>query len=193
MTNEWDAAADTFDDEPDHGLRSPAVRAAWSALLVSVLPAAPVTVADLGCGTGSLTVLAAGLGHRAVGLDSSAGMLDRARRKAAAHGVVVPLVRGDVERPPFAGGSFDVVLVRHVLWAVRRPAAAVARWIDLLRGPHGLLVLVEGRWSTGAGLSAAECAALVPDGRVRRLDDPALWGGPIGDERYLVTSRTATP
>jgi hypothetical protein len=54
-------------------------------------------------------------------------------------------------------------------------------------------VLVEGRWSTGAGLTARECEQLVlavrADATVTPLTDPVLWGGPIDDERYLVTSR----
>jgi hypothetical protein len=54
-------------------------------------------------------------------------------------------------------------------------------------------VLIEGRWSTGAGISAAECRALVQTVRVEalveRLDDPVLWGRAIDDERYAVLSR----
>jgi len=178
----WDEHAATFDDEPDHGLRDPAVRRAWSRLLVSVLPSAPASIVDLGCGTGSLAALAAGHGHRVLGLDASAAMLRVARAKAPA----LPLVRGDVSRPPFAPGSFDVVLVRHVLWAVPDPAAALARWCGLGRR----LVLIEGRWSTGAGLTAAESVALMRRlgraPRVRPLTDQALWGKPITDERYVL-------
>jgi hypothetical protein len=41
-------------------------------------------------------------------------------------------------------------------------------------------------------LTAAECEALVLDVRreatVRLLDDPALWGRLIEDERYLLVS-----
>ena len=55
-----------------------------------------------------------------------------------------------------------------------------------------LLILVEGRWATGAGITAAECRALVLRHRrgatVTRLDDPALWGRPVNDERYLLVS-----
>ncbi|WP_433043080.1 class I SAM-dependent methyltransferase [Dactylosporangium sp. CS-033363] len=183
----WDAHAATFDDEPDHGLRAPSVRRAWAGLLASVLPAEPAALVDLGCGTGSLTVLAAELGHRVVGLDSSRAMLDQARRKAPA----LHVVQADADRPPLAPGSFDVVLVRHVLWSVPDPSATVERWLQLL-APGGRLVLIEGHWSTGAGIPAATCAALV--GRhasavqVRHLTDEALWGGPIADERYLVTA-----
>ena len=69
------------------------------------------------------------------------------------------------------------------------PSAALRRWIDLLRD-GGRLVLVEGFWHTGTGLTAAQTEALLTGaGReptTYPLDDPVLWGGPIRDERYLV-------
>src|SRR6185503_11553456 len=49
----WDGAAAGFDEAADHGLRDPAVRAAWRALLANLLPPAPAAVLDMGCGTGS--------------------------------------------------------------------------------------------------------------------------------------------
>jgi SAM-dependent methyltransferase len=188
----WDTHAATFDDEPDHGLQDPSVRGAWASLLTSVLPVAPAPVVDLGCGTGSLTMLLAEAGHDVYALDASLKMLEAARRKAAHHSVAVSLIRGDVNRPPFALGSFDAVLVRHVLWAIQDPEATLARWIGLLR-PQGMLILIEGRWDTGAGLSAAECASLVRGhGRkaeLRLLNEDTLWGKTITDERYLLLSR----
>ena len=46
------------------------------------------------------------------------------------------------------------------------------------------LVLVEGRWSTGAGIKADELVhhlqEMVSDIAVRRLTDAALWGSPVG-------------
>ncbi|GAA3670882.1 class I SAM-dependent methyltransferase [Lentzea roselyniae] len=197
VTNEvrdfWDQHAATFDQEPDHGLLDPEVRAAWAATLLPVLPADSASVADLGCGTGSLSVLLAQAGHEVRGVDLSPRMVAAARAKANAAGVSAAFVQGDASRSPYAPASCDVVLARHVLWALPDPAAALKIWVDLLR-PGGLLVLVEGRWSTGAGLTAAECRALVLDVRreadVTRLDDPALWGRPIDDERYLLVSRS---
>lgn len=187
----WDEHAATFDEEADHGLRDPVVRGAWAELLASVLPGAPAAVVDVGCGTGSLAVLLAEAGHRVTGLDSSAGMLAVARAKAAAARVSVPLVYGDASRPPLQRGTFDVVLVRHVLWALPDPQAAVGGWVRLLR-PHGRLVLIEGRWDTGAGLSASECGELVRrQGRtveVRPLPNAALWGRAVTDERFLLLS-----
>jgi hypothetical protein len=53
-------------------------------------------------------------------------------------------------------------------------------------------MLVEGHWSTGAGLTAADCEGLLQPLRheitITELDNPDLWGKPITDERYLVTS-----
>ena len=193
----WDAQAAGFDDEPDHGLRDPAVRAAWAALLAAHLPAAgePLDVVDLGCGTGSLAVLLAEAGHRVRGLDLSPAMVERARAKVASHDLAdrVHLAVGDAAEPPGEPGSADVVLCRHVLWALPDPSAALARWVRLLR-PGGRLLLVEGSWHTGAGLTAGRCRELVLEHRreadVVALTDPALWGGPITDERYLVVSRS---
>ena len=187
----WDARADIFDAEPDHGLRDPAVRSAWSALLGPLLPPTPATVADVGSGTGSLAVLLAGAGYRVQGLDISARMVDVARAKAADAGVDATFRTGDAARPPWPAGTFDVVLVRHVLWAMPDADAALAAWLDLL-APGGRLLLIEGRWHTGAGLTAASATELVRRHRahadVTVLDDAQLWGGPIADERYLVAS-----
>ncbi len=188
---DWDEEAARFDEQPDHGLAGPAVRAAWTALLLPQLPAVPALVADLGCGTGSLSVLLAQAGHTVIGLDRSGPMTRIAQAKAAAAAVPVRFVQGDAADPPCGPASVDVLLARHVLWAMPDPAAAVSRWARLLRR-GGRLVLVEGRWSTGAGLTARDCLALVRRhrtlARLTRLDDPALWGGPVADERYLIVS-----
>lgn len=190
----WDNAAASFDEEADHGLRDPRVRAAWRALLVSLLPRPPARVVDLGCGTGSLSLLLAGEGYAVTGVDFSHAMVRRARAKAAIDpaGRDVGFVEADVADPPLAGASFDVALSRHVLWAMPDPAAALSRWVDLV-APTGCLVLVEGHWSTGAGLTADDTLGLVASvgrrGELRSLPEPAYWGREITDERYAVVVR----
>lgn len=192
----WDAAADTFDDEPDHGLRDPQVRAAWAARLRSWLPTAPSDVLDLGCGTGSLALLAAGDGHRVTAVDRSARMAERAREKLA--GTDARVLVGDAAEPPVPAGAFDVVLVRHVLWALPDPAAALRYWTRLLR-PGGRLVLIEGRWGAPnpAGIAADTLTALAaPLGgsvQVEQLGhEAALWGRAVDDERYAAVVRPVT-
>jgi SAM-dependent methyltransferase len=186
----WDAEAEAFDEAADHGLRDPAVRAAWRSLLVSLVPAAPARVADLGCGTGTLSLLLADEGHAVDGVDFSPAMVTRARAKAEGRRDV-RFVVGDAAAPALDRAAYDVVLCRHVLWALPDPAAALRRWVDLL-APGGRLVLVEGRWFNGAGLSASETVRLVEaTGRpaeLTLLPEPAYWGREITDERYVVRS-----
>lgn len=214
ISSYWDASADNFDDEADHGLRDPQVSAAWARRLAEWMPEPPADVLDLGCGTGSLTLLLARQGHRPVGVDLSPRMIELAGRKLS--GLAVPLIVGDASDPPSwavplmaggpAGGLFDAVLVRHLVWTLPEPEAALRRWLAMLR-PGGRLVLVEGRWqaSGGAytegarglpwlgGVTAARLvAALEPVAeviRVEPLTDPLLWGKEIDDERYVVIGR----
>ncbi|MEV6610413.1 class I SAM-dependent methyltransferase [Kutzneria sp. NPDC051319] len=180
----WDEAAESFDEEPDHGLRDPAVKAAWAALLLPRLPEGRGRIADLGCGTGSVSALFAQAGHEVHGVDRSSRMLEIARTKCDAD-----FRLGDAADPPLDPGVYDVVFARHVLWTL--PAEALERWVGLLK-PGGRLLLVEGRWSTGAGITAEACRELVLRHRKHAelctLDDRALWGGPIADERYLLVS-----
>ncbi len=196
VQQEWDAAAATFDDEPDHGLRDPAARAAWADLLTSLLPTPPSDIADIGCGTGTLSVLLAEAGHRVRALDLAPRMVDLARAKARASGVDVDVVVGDASYPPWRYGSVDAVVARHVVWALPDPADALARWLGLLR-PDGRLVLVEGFWHTGAGLHADDLVGLLDDlgcvSEVVALDDAVLWGAPLHDERYAVVARPGAP
>ena len=170
----WDAEAVTFDEAPDHGLADPETRAAWRELLLAHLPPAPARVADLGCGTGTLSVLLADEGY--VTAMWNLGMAD--------------WVASDPDLP---AGAFDVVLSRHVLWALPDPVAGLRRWCDLL-APGGRLLLVEGRWFNDAGLSAADTESLLSEvdrsAVVRHLPEPVFWGREIDDERYLVLSKS---
>jgi SAM-dependent methyltransferase len=189
----WDVESDVFDDEPHHSLHDPTLRDAWWDVLESVLPPPPAVVADLGCGTGSLSAVAAEMGYDVIGIDVSARMLERARAKAERYGVRPRFAVGDAATPALAPGTLDVVLTRHVVWALDDPAAAIDGWFRLL-APRGTLVLVEGLWHTGSGMTSDDLARLVDRPGVEidvvPLDDPLLWGHPIHDSRYVLTATT---
>ncbi len=108
-------------------------------------------VLDVGCGKGAVTIPAArraGEGGCVHAIDLAAPMLDAAAALARASGLGnVTVARGDAEDPPFAAGTFDVILAGFVIQLLPRPAHAVRRWLALLK-PGGTLGLFLG---PGAG------------------------------------------
>ena len=209
----WDEQSAHFDDEVDHGLGDPAARAAWRAHLQEWLPAPPSRVLDLGCGTGSLSLLAVQDGHRVTGIDLAPTMVEEARRKCS--GYPAEFHEGDAGNPA-VDGPFDAVMARHLLWTLPEPAQALTRWVSLLR-PGGRLVLVEGCWSPVGGSTAdasspyargaeehpwsggvrAETLVEAVDPLVDRVEvvclsrDSLLWGREVDDERFALIARVA--
>jgi 2-polyprenyl-3-methyl-5-hydroxy-6-metoxy-1,4-benzoquinol methylase len=188
----WDELAAAFDDEPDHGLNNPAARRAWMNELAIWLPPDRASVLDVGCGTGTLSLVMAESGHRVTGIDWSPAMIAQAEMKAAVAGLAIDFRVGDAADPQLYPQQFDAILCRHVLWALSEPAKVLRRWAALL-APNGRLILIEGYWHTGGGLHTTEIVAALPpsltDVQVHDLSGrPLLWGGEVADERYVVVA-----
>jgi ubiquinone/menaquinone biosynthesis C-methylase UbiE len=105
------------------------------------------SVLDVGCGTGTLAILAketVGRSGSVCGVDPSAEMVARARSKAARAGVDVRFENAAAQALPFAPSSFDLALatmmLHHLGRAARRDLAA-----ELLRvlRPGGRVLIVE--------------------------------------------------
>ena len=99
------------------------------------------TVGDLGCGTGQVSAALAPFVSRVVGVDSSAAMLQAARKRLKDHGNV-ELRRGDLEALPIDDNRLDAATVMLVLHHVAEPARALADVARVLK-PGGRLVLVD--------------------------------------------------
>ena len=137
----WSGRAAGFDLAPSHNVLTEAQHQAWLDLLREVAGPPPLTVLDVGCGTGFLAMRMAELGHTAVGIDLAEEMLTAAQQKAASSGLPVTFRRGDAEAPPPDGAPYDVILERHVIWTLPQPREAVQAWRAVLK-PGGLLVLI---------------------------------------------------
>ncbi len=113
-------------------------------LVARVLSAGPSTILDLGCGTGTLAVALARSGAAVVGVDGDAGVLERARRKAAAAGVEVDWRAARADAVPLADGAVDAVtctlLLHHLAPAAK--AAALAECFRIL-APGGRLHVAD--------------------------------------------------
>ena len=90
------------------------------ALSLDGIPA--TSVLDVGTGTGVLAEAFAGVGMKVTGIDPNPELLEVARL----HVPNVVFQTGAAEKLPFDEGSFDLVMMGHVLHEADDPAAALA-------------------------------------------------------------------
>ena len=100
-------------------------------------------VVDVGVGTGRFAKPLQERGFEVVGLDSSRGMMAKAREKGLQN-----LVYSDVERIPFRDGAFEAALLVHILHLV-------GRWLDVV--------------GEAARVSAGTVVAVIEDGDAKTV------------------------
>jgi SAM-dependent methyltransferase len=158
---------------------------AAAAAIETLLPPAGrngVRIADVGCGTGIVTVRLTRPGRAVTGIDRSAGMASVAARRLPGR-----IGLGNVTRLPLASGSVDVVTMVWLLHLLSpaASAAAVAEASRVLR-PGGLLITTVGKNDAAYG-PADDAAAIIAPVRARfdhaqtdRLDRVLAVGGRHG-------------
>jgi SAM-dependent methyltransferase/DNA-binding HxlR family transcriptional regulator len=114
------------------------------ALLDMLVDEGPIgRLLDIGTGTGRILELLAPHSEQSVGLDLDHGMLQLARAALGEAQLSRAAVRhGDLHRPPFEAGSFDVAVMHHVLHLLDDPGAAIGDAARLLR-PGGRLLVAD--------------------------------------------------
>ncbi|MFH1135517.1 MAG: class I SAM-dependent methyltransferase [Pseudomonadota bacterium] len=151
ITKRWDYSSQRYDGYHGHGVKSREEAEAWGALFQRFIPGQGLKVLEVGCGTGEMSLLLAGLGHDVQGIDLSARMLAKAREKAEAlsrnnGGPKIGFDPGDAEDPPFEDGRFDAVVCRHVLWTLPSPEKAASGWARVLK-ENGTLLVIDALWN----------------------------------------------
>ena len=147
-------------------------------------------VLDVAGGTGDLTRLfaqRAGASGQVVLTDINASMLSSGRDRLIEAGLVIPVVRCDAEKLPFASGYFDCVCIGFGLRNVTRQADALREMTRVLR-PGGCALVLEFShvWAPLKPLFDAYTFGVLP----------RLGGVVAGDEasyRYLAESIRAHP
>ncbi|GGK70399.1 methyltransferase domain-containing protein [Mangrovihabitans endophyticus] len=152
----------------------------------------PMTVLDVGGGTGGFAVPLAEAGHRVTVVDASPDALAALTRRAADAGVPdrVRAVQGDGDALAglVAPGSVDLILCHAVLEVVDDPAEVVAAIAGALRPGGAVSVLVAGR--AAAVLGRAVNGQLAAAGAL--LADPDGCAGPRDTLRRRYDAQTAT-
>lgn len=119
--------------------------------LTGLDPAAPLTVADIGCGTGASTLALAGLlpQSRVTAVDFLAPFLARLQHRCEAAGVsshVTPL-EASMESLPLGEGQFDLLWSEGAIYNMGFENG-VKSWRRFLK-PGGVLAVSELTWTTG--------------------------------------------
>ena len=102
-----------------------------------------LTVADIGCGTGSLTFELARFARKVIGVDLSNEMLRRARAVAKERAIHnVEFRQGDIFKLPLDPASIDAAFCVMVLHFLPNPQSAIAGLCRITR-PGGSVILVD--------------------------------------------------
>lgn len=141
----WDFWSQSYDGAHTYGLGSADEKDAWLTALRELVGPAPLRIAEVGSGTGQISLLLAELGHEVRGFDLSEGMLDLSRQKAQAAGLPVQFLTGDAEALPLADGEVDLLINRMVFWILRQPVTALREWRRVVK-PGGRIIVIDGLW-----------------------------------------------
>lgn len=97
---------------------------------------------DLGCGTGDLLELIRAYADKAIGVDSSPGMLEEARKRFRNAGENIEIRLGEIEHLPLSDAEADFAVMSLALQYLSKPSAAVAE-VGRIVGKGGYFVLAD--------------------------------------------------
>ncbi len=152
------ATADTFAEGVRTERKDQAERLAECAT-AGLANASQALAIDVGCGPGTYTRPLAARVRRAVGVDLTPAMVEKARAESARAGVTnVEFVCADVNALPFENGAVDVVSCGYAVHHMVEPARSIAEMVRVLR-PGGRVAIMDcivAHDADGAALDAIE-------------------------------------
>src|ERR671923_274735 len=138
-----DKAREYFDELAGKFGRSYVPGRSWKALshaLISLVP--QLTIVDLGAGEGTLSQLLAKSARKVIAIDNSPKMVEFGSKLAKKHGFKNLEYRlGDIEDPPVAKESVDLVLLSQALHHAIKPERAIQAAHRILKKNGRVVVL----------------------------------------------------
>src|SRR5256885_244531 len=138
-----DKAREYFDELAGKFGRSYVPGRSWRALshaLISLVPR--LTIVDLGAGEGTLSQLLAKSARKVIAIDNSPKMVEFGSKLAKKHGFKNLEYRlGDLEEPPVAKNSVDLVLLSQALHHAIKPERAIQAAHRILKKNGRIVVL----------------------------------------------------
>jgi ArsR family transcriptional regulator len=140
--------------------------------MLALLPADYV-VADLGCGTGNLTVEIAPHVKQVIGVDGSAAMLKAAKKRAGLF-ENIDLRKGDLSAVPIESSTCDAALLVLALTYVPDPATVVGELSRILKpGGRGVIVDLQPHDREEFRRQTGQMSLGLEPGNVRRMMESA--------------------
>jgi ubiquinone/menaquinone biosynthesis C-methylase UbiE len=120
---------------------------------------------DVACGPGTFTRPFASRVGRAVGIDLTPAMIEKARAESARAGITnIEFIRGDIYALPFTDGVANIVACGYAFHHMQEPARALAEMTRVLR-PGGRVAIAD--------IIAAEGLGGEIQNKVERVRDPS--------------------
>jgi ubiquinone/menaquinone biosynthesis C-methylase UbiE len=130
-------------------------------------------VLDVACGTGNLSFPAAKAGAQVTGVDIAPNLLETARARAQAEGLVVRFDEGDAEQLPYEDAAFDTVVTMFGAMFAPRPEKVAAELTRVSR-PGGRIAMANWTPSGFVGQMFKIMSAHVPP--PSGMPSPVRWG-----------------
>jgi SAM-dependent methyltransferase len=134
--------------------------------------ASGVSLLDIACGAGQLTIPAARRGIRVSAVDLAQNLVDRAKERAKQEGLDIDIRQGDAEALPYQDGSFDVVMSLIGAMFAPRPELVAAEMLRVCK-PGGKIVM--GNW-TPEGFVGQMFKVVGKHVSPPGIPPPVLWG-----------------
>lgn len=131
-----------------------------------------LSVLDVGCGDGAFLELSASRGFNTTGLEISEERVKRAKRFLRSKGVSADVAVGDVNKTPFKGGTFDIVVASEVIEHTLNPRKAVSELVRIAK-PGGTVIITVPYRESLSFEQCVHCGKLTPKaGHLYSFDIP---------------------